>query len=135
MNLKPNISLSFNGQCEAAFKCYEQCFGGTISYMLRWGDSPEAAQAPSDWGAKIYHATLKVGDTVFNGGDRPPGQYERPSGFSLILQMDDEMAAERLFEALAENATIQTPLQQTFWAKRFAALIDQYGIPWSINCE
>jgi len=27
------------------------------------------------------------------------------------------------------------PLQQTFWAKRFGMCVDQFGIPWMINCE
>jgi PhnB protein len=27
------------------------------------------------------------------------------------------------------------PLQETFWAVRFGVLVDQFGIPWSINCE
>lgn len=135
MKLNTNIALSFNGQCEAAFKRYEQCLNGTISFMLKWGDSPMGAQAPDGWGAKVYHATLEIGDTVFNGGDALPGQYETPKGFSLILQMDDPVAADRIFQALAENATIGMPLQETFWAKRFGALVDEFGIPWSINCE
>jgi len=27
------------------------------------------------------------------------------------------------------------PLQQTFWSVRFGMLVDQFGIPWMINCE
>lgn len=27
------------------------------------------------------------------------------------------------------------PLQKTFWATRFGALVDQFGIAWAINCE
>ena len=133
MNLKANVSLSFDGQCEAAFKRYEQCLNGTITFMLTWGDSPMAAAAPPDWGAKINHATLKIGDTVLNGSDSLP--YERPQGFSLILRVDDPVAAEGVFQALAENGTIQLPLQETFWAKRFGVVVDEFGIPWSINCE
>ncbi|MEM9908685.1 MAG: VOC family protein, partial [Cyanobacteria bacterium P01_D01_bin.44] len=29
-----NPYLSFNGQCEAAFKFYEQCLGGKIEAMM-----------------------------------------------------------------------------------------------------
>ncbi|PYQ79487.1 MAG: VOC family protein [Acidobacteria bacterium] len=135
MKLNPQISLAFNGQCEAAFGCYEQCLNGTIAFMLTWGNSPMAGEAPPGWDAKIYHATLKIGDTVVMGGDLPPNRYEQPKGFSLVLQMDDSVAAERAFQALAENGRIEMPLQETFWASRFGALVDQFGIPWSINCE
>ena len=27
------------------------------------------------------------------------------------------------------------PIQETFWAERFGALVDQFGTPWMINCE
>jgi len=135
MKLHPHMALAFNGQCEEAFKLYAQCMNGTITFMLTWGDSPMAAEAPQSWGPKIFHATLMVGDTVISGSDPVPNRYERPQGFSVILQMDDPIAAERIFEALAEDARVEMPLQETFWAKRFAALTDRFGIPWTINCE
>ena len=33
--------LMFNGQCEAAFKFYQQCLGGTIKAMLKFSDAPK----------------------------------------------------------------------------------------------
>jgi PhnB protein len=36
---------------------------------------------------------------------------------------------------LAENWIVQMPIQQTFWAARFGMLVNQFGIPWMINCE
>jgi len=36
---------------------------------------------------------------------------------------------------LAENGIVQMPIQQTFWAARFGMLVDQFGIPWMVNCE
>jgi PhnB protein len=135
MRLNPHISLTFNGRCEAAFRSYEKCLNGTIQFMLTWGNSPAAGEAPPGWNEKIYHATLKVGDTVITGGDVAPDRYEQPRGFSIVLEMNDPVAAERVFEALAENGRIEMPLQETFWAGRFGALIDQFGIPWIINCE
>jgi PhnB protein len=135
MKLNPRISLSFNGQCEAAFRLYAQCMNGTIAYMLTWADSPAAADAPPGWEAKIYHATLKIGDTTVAGGDVLPGRYEAPRGFQVLLDMDDAIAAERVFEALAQHGRVDMPLQKTFWASRFAVLVDQFGIPWSVNCE
>ncbi len=135
MKLNPHISLGFNGQCEAAFRLYEECLNGTITYMLTWGDSPSAAEAPPNWETKIAHATLKIGDIALAGSDVPPDRYETPRGFQILLNLDDAVAAERIFEALAQNASIKMPLQQTYWARRFGVLVDQFGVPWSINCE
>jgi PhnB protein len=135
MKLNLHISLAFDGQCEAAFRFYERCLNGTITFMLTWGSSPAAREAPPGWEAKIYHATLRVGDAVITGGDVAPERYEQPKGFSVVLEMDDRSQAERIFDALAEHATIQMPLQETFWAARFAMLVDRFGTPWMINCE
>jgi PhnB protein len=30
---------------------------------------------------------------------------------------------------------VQMPVQQTFWSARFGMLVDQFGIPWMLNCE
>jgi PhnB protein len=135
MKLTPQINLAFKGQCEAAFRFYEQYLSGTITFMLAWGNSPMAADAPPGWDAKICHATLRIGDTAITGSDVPPDRYEQPTGFEISLAMNDPVEAERVFAALAENGTIKMPLQETFWARRFGVLVDQFGIPWSINCE
>lgn len=134
MNLNPCINLSFDGQCEAAFKFYERCLNGKISFMLTWGNSPMAKDAPPEWGSKIAHATLIVGSTRLQGADSAPGSYESPRGFCIMLQ-PSERDAERLFTELADGGTVRVPLQQTFWSLRFGVLTDRFGIPWAINCE
>jgi PhnB protein len=135
MPIEPRINLTFNGECDAAFTLYQRCLGGTVTFRLTWGDSPMADQAPAEWRAKILHATLTVGGTTLSGGDVLPGQYERPQGFQLQLNVDDAGAAERIFTQLADGGRVTVPLQQTFWALRFGAVVDRFGIPWGINCE
>ena len=130
-----NPYLNFNGQCEAAFKFYERCLGGKIEFMLTHGDSPMAQQVPAEWRNKVMHARLVVGDKILMGSDAPPDRYEAPKGFSVSLGIDQPAEAERIFKALAENGTVQMPLQETFWALRFGVLVDRFGIPWMVNCE
>ena len=31
--LNPQFALSFNGTCEAAFRCYERCLNGTLTFV------------------------------------------------------------------------------------------------------
>ncbi len=135
MKLNPCIGLSFDGQCEAAFHFYERCLKGKIAFMLRWGESPMAKDAPEEWGKKIVHARLVIGDAALLGADALPGSYESPRGFSLMLSVDDSGETERLFNALVENGSVRMPLQKTFWSVSFGALTDQFGVPWDINCE
>jgi PhnB protein len=130
-----NPYLLFNGQCEAAFKFYERCLGGRLELMLTHGESPMAPQVPPEWRNKIMHARLVVGDKVLMGSDAPPDHYEEPKGFSVSLGIDDPADAGRIFDAMAEKGTVRMPLQKTFWALRFGMLVDQFGIPWMINCE
>jgi PhnB protein len=132
--VKPSIYLSFNGQCEAAFRFYERCFGGKITGLLTWGDSPMAKDAPPEWGAKILHASLSVGDIVLAGADTLPQAYERPRGFSVLLGLSEPIDAERIYNALAEDGTVTVPLQETFWALHYGWVTDRFGIPWTINC-
>jgi PhnB protein len=129
-----NPYLSFNGQCEAAFKFYQQCLGGNIQTMMTWGDSPMGDQVPSEWRDKIIHVSLIVGDTALLGSDAPPDRYEKPRGISVTIQINDPAEAERIFDALAEDGTVQMPIQQTFWAALFGMCIDRFGIPWMVNC-
>ena len=130
-----NPYLTFNGQCEAAFKFYERCLGGKIVAMMPHEGTPAAEHVPAEWRNKILHARLTVGDQLVMGSDAPPDRYEEPKGFSVSVQIKDPAEAERIFHALAENAKVQMPIQQTFWAARFGMLTDQFGIPWMINCE
>jgi len=135
MNLNPRIGLSFDGRCEAAFQFYERCLNGKIVFMLRWGESPMATDAPAEWKGKILHASLVIGDTTLLGADALPGSYESPRGFSVLLSPQDPDETERLFGALAEGGTVRMPLQKTFWASRFGAVTDRFGVPWTLNCE
>lgn len=130
-----NSYLFFNGQCEAAFKFYEQCLGGKIDAMLTHAGTPAEGQVPANWRDKIMHARLVVGDKVLMGSDAPPEHFQQPQGFSIALGVDEPAEAERIFNALADNGTVRMPIQQTFWALRFGMLVDRFGIPWMINCE
>lgn len=130
-----NPYLNFNGNCEAAFKFYEQCLGGQIVMMLNHGDAPSAEHVPAEWHNKIMHARLDLGDRVLMGSDSPPEHFEGTKGFYVQLGIDDPADAERVFHTLAENGKVTMPFEQTFWAFRFGMLVDQFGIPWMVNCE
>jgi PhnB protein len=132
MHLNPY--LMFNGQCEAAFKFYEQCLGGKIVAMMTYAESPMADQTSPESRSKIMHACLKVGDRELMGSDSPPQYQEEAAGFSVNLAIDDPAEAERVFNALAANGEVKMPLQETFWAARFGMLVDQFGTPWMVNC-
>lgn len=135
MDLSPCVSLTFNGDCEAAFKFYEQLFDGKIEFVLKWGKSPMAEQAPPEWKDKILHERMRIGSLILAAGDAVPGTYVPPTGFSLILNVGSPAEGERLFAALAEQGEVRMPLQETHWAARYGQVTDRFGIPWEIDCD
>ena len=88
MQLYPN--LTFNGQCEKAFKFYEEYLHGKITFMMTYENTPMDLQTPSDWREKISHATFALGDSMFSGSDALPGQYQIPQGFALQFNLSDD---------------------------------------------
>ena len=87
--MQVNPYLNFNGQCEAAFKFYEQSLGGKIVAMMTHAGTPMEAQTPAGWHDKILHACISVGETMIMGSDAPPEHYEKPQGFSVSLTVAD----------------------------------------------
>jgi len=132
MTPTPQIYLSFDGDCEAALCFYAERLGATKGLMHAYANSP--MQVPPEWRTKIMHGSITLGGITICGADPPPGGYRSPSGFRIFLEAEDPADIQRLYDALAENATIEMPLQQTFWSVSFAVLTDQFGIPWTLSC-
>jgi PhnB protein len=127
--------LLFNGQCEAAFKFYEKCLGGKIEAIMTFAQSPMAQQVPAEWGSKVMHARMNIDGMILLGSDPPHGHYQQPQGFSVSLSVKDPAETERIFHELEQNGKVTMPIQKTFWSARFGMLVDQFGIPWILNCE
>ena len=64
--------LSFKGDCEAAFKFYEKCFGVRVGDLFRYEGSPMAEQAPAGWNGKVMHGSVTVGNMLLMGADITP---------------------------------------------------------------
>lgn len=124
--------LNFNGQCDEAFGLYQQALGGTVVGRFTFGNSPMAKEYP-DWADKVMHIAMRAGDQLLLGSDAPPPHYSKPQGLRVNLDFEDVAEAERVYKALSEGGQIGMPLQETFWAKRFAMFSDRYGTPWMVN--
>ena len=133
--MKLNPHVLFDGRCEEAFNFYRQCLGGEIKAMIRHEGTPAAGNVPAEWRSKIIHACLVIGDQMLLGCDAPPNHYRKPQGFSASIDVKEPAEAERIFNQLAEDGTVQMPIQGTFWAIRFGMLVDRFGIPWMVNCQ
>ena len=133
--MQSNPYLGFNGQCEAAFKFYEQLLGGKITYSQTWGNSPACEAMPPEAQNLIMHTSLDLGDSIIMGADSPPDQYVQPQGLHVTLHYKDPGEAKRVFDALAEGGTTQMAFGPTFFSTGFGMCADKYGTPWMVMAE
>jgi PhnB protein len=133
--MKMNPYLTFDGQCEEAFKFYADVLGGKIDAIMPFKGTPAEEHMPPESRDKVMHASMTFGGGVLMGTDAPPAYRKPIQGMSVSLQLTDPQEAERLFTALAEGGTVTMPMEETFWALRFGAVTDRFGTPWMINCD
>jgi PhnB protein len=125
--------LTFDGNCREAITFYADLLGGEIVAMLEHGDVPGMRAPAAEWGDKIIHALMKLGDREIMASDAPPQHYSVPQGFSVQLSVDSATEAKRIFEGLATGGRVTMPLGKTPWAEQFGMLVDRFQIPWMIN--
>jgi PhnB protein len=131
--MKLDIYLNYPGNCEQAFRFYEQHLGGRITMMMRHDQQPSQGNLPADWKKAILHARIEIGQTVLMGADIPSAEPMRSAYLTLSVESDDE--AERLYALLSDGGQIFMKMEETFFASRFAMLRDRFGTSWMLLHE
>src|SRR5215210_6626410 len=131
--MKLSVYLNYPGNCEQAFRFYEQHLGGKITSLQRHGQQPDQSRVPADWTTAVLHARIEIGDTVVMGADIPGAEPMRSA--YLTLTVEEAESAERLYALLSEGGQIFMKMEETFFAKRFAMLRDRFGTSWMLLCE
>lgn len=124
-----DIYLNYRGNCEQAFRFYEQHLGGRMTGIVRHGEQPNP-DVPADWKDKIVHARLELGGTVVMGADIPQAEPMRSAYLSLSLDREEE--AERVYALLIDGGQIFMKMEKTPFANRFAMLRDKFGTSWML---
>jgi PhnB protein len=122
--------LNYGGNCEQAFRFYEQHLGGKITMLMRHGEQPTPSEVPADWNGKVLHARMNLGGTELLGADIPGYQPMRSAYLSLSVSSDEE--ADRIYGLLSDGGQLFMPMQETFFASRFAMLRDKFGTSWML---
>lgn len=127
--------LNYGGNCKQAFRFYEEHLGAKITMMMTHGEQPNPSAVSPDWKDAILHARLHIGETELLGADVPPERFQpmRSAYLSLLAGSNEE--AERIFIVLSDGGEIFMPMQETFFASRFAMLRDKFGTSWMILHE
>jgi PhnB protein len=128
-----NTYLNYGGNCEEAFKFYEQNLGGKITMLMRHGEQPGGNQGGPGWERAVLHARMNLGGPELLGADIPPDHFKPIRSAYLSLALDSDAEADRVFGLLAEGGEIFMPMQQTFFASRFAMFRDRFGTSWMLT--
>ena len=131
--MKLDVYLNYSGNCQQAFRFYEQHLGGKITMMMTHGQGPDAAKLPSDQREAILHARIEIGNTVLMGADIPKSEPMRSA--YLALTVDSEKEAEHLYALLSDGGQIFMEMEKMFFANRFAMLRDKFGTSWMLLHE
>lgn len=127
--------LSFNGDCREALAFYARQLGGNVVAMQSFGEVPGCEGMPADVKDKIMHGRVDIGAYSLMGTDATPDHpYPGVHGAHVVADVDEPEKAESLFAALAIDAQVEMPLDQTFWARRYGILTDRFGVRWMVNC-
>jgi PhnB protein len=131
--MKFTTYVNFAGNCAEAFKYYEKHLGGKVGMMMTHGQAPGSTQAKPEWKDAVLHARITIAGTELSAADIPNAEPMRSAYLTLHATSDDE--AERVFSALSDGGQVFMPMQETFFASRFAQLRDRFGINWMILHE
>jgi PhnB protein len=127
-----HMYLNYGGNCEEAFRFYERHLGGKVTLLMRHGEQPGPGNVPAEWNGKVLHARMSLGGTELLGADIPADRFQPIRSAYLSLTVDSVDEAERLYALLSEGGQIFMPMEETFFAHRFAMLRDRFGTSWML---
>jgi PhnB protein len=133
--MKLNTYLNYGGNCAEAFRFYEQHLGAKIGMMMKFGDMPDPGKVPPGMTDSVMHAQITIGDAVIMASDVPADRWKPMRSVYLSLNVASDADAEQLFALLADGGEVFMPVQETFFASRFAQLRDKFGTSWMIIHE
>jgi PhnB protein len=119
--LTPNLVIR---GCASAIEFYKRALG-----------AQELSRFPAPDGKTIWHAELRIGDSVFFMSDEMPGMGRpapsaaNPVPVTMWLYVPDCDAAFKL--AVDGGAKATMPPKDMFWGDRCAAVADPFGYLWS----
>jgi PhnB protein len=130
--MKLHTFLNFGGNCEEAFRFYEQHLGGKIMMLMRRSEQPNQPVTWPGWENSIQYAHMELGETQLMASDVQPDRFQPMRSVYLSLTVDTAAEAERIWALLSEGGQVYMPMEETFFATRFGQLRDKFGISWMI---
>lgn len=134
--------LNFDTNTEAAFLFYKSVFKTDFAGpIMRFGDGPPCPgqpPMPADQARLVMHVALPIlGGHLLMGTDAPEAmgfKLNKGNNVYINLEPDTRVETDRLFAALSDGGTVQSPLQDMFWGAYWGSVTDRFGVQWMFNC-
>ena len=129
------IYLNFEGNCYEAVSFYSKIFKTEMQNVMYYSDMPENPDFPLTDEVKkmVLHTFLNINGTTVMFSDCPPNiPLKFGNNTALVINKDNTEEIKELFNALKEDGTVVTDLQETFWSRLYAFVEDKYGILWHL---
>jgi PhnB protein len=130
--------INFNGNCREAVQFYSKVFQTNEPKFMLFGDINNGMELEQNDEIKklVLHTNLTISGSIVMFSDVPPDiPYVQGNNITLTVMSRDENEIRRYYEKLKEGGSIIMDLQETFWSKCYANLIDKYGIGWQLSLE
>lgn len=131
--------LNFDGTAEAAFSLYQKVFNGTLHIKQTFGATDFGKHLSADEQNRIMHIALEIApgytlmasDILASNGQT----IQKGNNHYISLNASSETEAQKWFEQLSTNGSVEMPLQKTDWGALFAIFTDSFGVQWMINYD
>lgn len=137
-----NVYLTFNGNCEDAFKFYRSVFGGEFPYIGRFGEMPPGnggMKVSAEDANKIMHVSLPISkETMLMGSDTGgewASNFKAGNNFAVSVSAGSHEEADRLFGGLSAGGQVTMPMADTFWGSYFGMFTDKFGVNWMVGYD
>ena len=133
--------LIFNGQAEEAANFYADLLGGKIENLYRYDSMPahpSMPPIPDNYKEKVLHCCIEFPGGTMSVADSMPGDVRDfgNCGHMLTLMCDSIAHVESVYAKLCNDSQkIMCELGEAFFAKRYAEVVDHYGILWALIYE
>jgi PhnB protein len=133
--MKLNTFINYGGNCQQAFRFYEQHLGGRVTMMMTHGQQPDVKDLPPERGNAVVHARIIIAGTEIMGSDVPPERFQPMRSVYLSLTASSMEEADHFYALLSEGGEIFMPMQEAPAGVRFGMLRDRFGTSWMILLE
>lgn len=133
--MKVNTYLNYGGNCGEAFRFYEKELGAKINMLMTHDQNPGPSQLSPELGKTVLYASITIAGTNIMASDVAPDRFQPMRSAYLCLGVDSDAEAERIYALLSKGGEVFMPIQETFFATRFAQLRDRFGTSWMIIHE